>query len=169
VISQLAQRMSEVDLSKLGAQSPTQHVYVLILGERIIYIGRTADLNHRLTFHRFGSDRLRGKEFDRVLALELPRDDAAALEGALIRRFNPQLCGNAPTDETRDVEMLAMFSLKYDQAAALEFKARKRRRFTDSKSRRQIRLLAARTTRRVNLQSVLWECAKGYLAKLEDA
>lgn len=169
-LTKLLGNFSEVDISSAKRKSPTLHVYILLAGERIVYIGRTSNLLQRIATHFYGTYNHEPKTFDRALTLEVPRHDAAALEGALIRRFDPPLCDGAPADESRDREMLASLGIEYDQAARDRFVSRYRQIFVDGHRKSRVRDWSRRRwygARR--FERVLWKATTRYLAKLEDA
>jgi hypothetical protein len=60
-------------------------VYFLLSGGRLVYIGKTNNLQKRI------SDHARVKQFDRVLYMAASRDQAETLEAVLISYFKPQL------------------------------------------------------------------------------
>lgn len=68
--------------------SPPQdrhHVYFLTRKGHIVYVGETLNLFARLVSHR-----RHGKQFDRVLAMEVPTDKAKEIERVWIKALNPR-------------------------------------------------------------------------------
>ena len=162
-LTALSAQMREVDVSSLGVPR-TKFVYALFSEGEIVYVGQTASLAPRLLQHRVGGTPFcAAKTFDRAFALELPAEDAAAYEGALIRRFNPPLCVGAPKDESRDAEVLARLGLDYDQSKRDAFADRRRKAFTG------VRKLARRNrlSWRVSTSRVIWRATKRYLKRIE--
>lgn len=159
----LAASMVEVDLSVIAKKQTTASVYVLIDDGEIIYIGRSVSLISRLIAHRVGTPIDEPKQFDRVLAVEVPIENAAAYEGALIRRFNPPLCVGSPSDESRDAEVLATLGLSFDQASRDAFVARRAQIFVDAHRYHRLRDLARRGRRRSGLSRVLWRATTRWI------
>lgn len=65
-------------------------VYILMNKGSILYIGQTQDLNMRIAQHRKS-----GKAFDKILFMPCHKDDHDAIEGDLIREFEPERNRNA--------------------------------------------------------------------------
>jgi hypothetical protein len=131
---------SWTEIHGLTADQTTGHVYVLLSGDEVTYVGQTTGLAQRLNTHRRGTCNEEPKKFDRVFALEVLVKDLRAIEAALIRRFNPPgVGGGAMKDETRDEEILARFGLKPDRAARDAYKARIHEVFSTAHKRSVIR------------------------------
>jgi hypothetical protein len=124
-IAALKAAMVEVDIASIDRRE-TEYIYVLLLRDVVVYIGRTGSLKSRLRNHLCGNSCTAQKDFDRVLSLEVPRADAAAYEGALIRRFHPTHFSRAPIDTGRDAEMLDRLGVAFDQGAAEVHASRQR-------------------------------------------
>lgn len=82
----------------------TSGVYVLVWGERIVYVGQSVNVFQRICSHRNRLSRYkRGKmghnhqewarviHFDRVWVLFAPRDELDHLELEMIRKYNPEV------------------------------------------------------------------------------
>lgn len=160
----LSASMIEVDLSVIAKKHTTASIYVLVDNGEIVYIGRTVALISRLITHRIGTPADEPKQFDRVLAVEVPLRDAAAYEGALIRRFDPPLCVGSPSDETRDAEVLAALGLCFDQASRDSFVARRAQVFIDAHRYHRLRDLARRRKRN-GISRVLWRATARWLKR----
>lgn len=169
MIETLAGKMTEVDLSMVRSWNQTAFVYVLIDDSEIVYVGRTANLGQRLVFHLYGTENKPPKTFTRALHIELPIGDAPAFEGALIRRFNPPLCQGAPSDETRDREVLAALGLEYHQENRNAFVARRIEIFVEAHKRARVRNLARTRAWRPNKTAsrVIWKATLRFLSKHE--
>lgn len=161
--------MREVDLSVIACPTAMQSVYVLVNGDRIIYVGRTVTLLQRIATHRSGTTNDLPKIFDRAFAIEMPAVDAHACEGALIRRFNPLLCAGAPTDNGRDLEMLQRFGLEFDAIASDSFRARRSQLFIEAHRHSRIREITRRGWRRTNTSRVIWKATLRYLKRELEA
>lgn len=151
---------SQLDLSLVIESPDVVWIYVLADGDRVVYVGRTTNLMRRITAHRFGSRLEPAKKFDRAWHLPVCSANAAAYEGALVRRFDPPLVDHAPADESRDIEILARLGLRPDGFARSNFIARRRRLHVEAHRRRLVRALAQRKRRRGGLSATLWRTAK---------
>jgi hypothetical protein len=164
-IEAIAAHAVEFDLAAIARSTPTVFVYVLVDKGEIVYVGRTVAIAQRLSFHAFGTTQHDPKTFDRALVMEVPREDGAAIEGALIRRFNPPLTHGAPGNETRDVEVLNRLGIGFDQANRDAFVARRRQLFVSAHSRARVRDLARRGWRSHRFSRTLWKATCRWLAK----
>jgi predicted GIY-YIG superfamily endonuclease len=160
----LAAHMREIDIQSALGPSPTKTIYVLIEKGEVVYVGQTVNLAGRIGNHSTNQERSRrrAKVFDRVLALDVPREDAAAYEGALIRRFNPPDCKGSPQDRGNDEDILSRFGLTADLDAAAAFNARRSEPFFKGHAQSRIRSLARRKWNG-RIDRVLWRATTKYL------
>lgn len=165
MIENLAAVMRTVDIRSITEKTET--VYVLISNGRVVYVGSTCNLAQRIGSHVAGVRGCAPKTFDRVLALDVSKDDAAAMEGALVRYFVPPLCKRTPNDETRDAEMLARFGLEPSAANRDAFIAHRAEIFAAKHRRLRIRRLAASRRQGRGLSAQLWKSTLRYLKRLE--
>lgn len=154
--------MTEIDATPL---SRTGFVYALVAGDQIIYIGQTTAIAQRLWMHRAGTKKCAPKQFDRAFVLEVDANDLSAYEGALIRRFNPPLCWSAPSDDSRDGEVLATLGLTLDPVASAAFEGRRRALWSEAWRCRRVREWSNRQWKRVRFSSVLWRTAVRHLKR----
>jgi len=154
-VNELLSQMKEVDLKLMRMVA----IYVLVYKDEIVYVGQTRDPGTRIRTHLRGTATKKRKRFHRAFLIEVPARQAAAYEGALIRRFAPKYNTTAPGSMWDDEKILARLGLaKNEQARRLMFRRRQkvlsRRRQTRSRSRfRRILLRAAiRTAQQVELE-----------------
>jgi hypothetical protein len=168
----LLAQMAEVDLAPLLDQR--KFIYVLVLGDEIVYVGQTGNVLQRCLAHRSGATYANGrvmcavKEFDRAFQIEVAVGDVDAYEGALIRRFNPRYCGASRADESRDVEILARFGLEPDPVARDAFKARIGKVFADAHRASRLCAWTERKWHR-RLERTLYRAAKNTAKRLARA
>lgn len=104
----LVHRCIEIDLATL-----TSGVYLLMRGNRIVYIGSSVSVAGRLGSH----GREGRKDFNRAVFLPCREDERLDIEGALIRFFMPEYNGAAPGYTGKDDAVLANLGLpKMDPA-----------------------------------------------------
>lgn len=165
MIESVISRMHEIDLSIPPER--TGWVYVLLDGGEATYIGQTTNIGQRIGMHQQGTERAAAKKFDRAFRIEVPLADMDALEGALIRRFNPRDCGTAPKDRNRDAEMLSRFGIDPDASAHEAFRARQAERWRGMASERRVRNWSQRSTwgRHSRLSRALWRAALRLIKK----
>lgn len=107
-------------------------VYILIRDNEVVYVGQS-----RNTYARIGTH-ARTFHFDRALYIpEQRRDRRLALEGALLRRFNPvENIAGPKLGGHRDAAILARIGLTPDPDSAAAFIARQNARWTkDARAR----------------------------------
>lgn len=94
-------------------------VYLLIAEDEIVYIGQSVDVWSRVAAHakRFS--------FDRVIMIDLAREDLRAYEAALIRALNPRLTFRCLNDDARDAEILRALGIAADPVARAAFELRR--------------------------------------------
>lgn len=97
------------------AQPPSRRrsgVYMLMLCDRVVYVGQSTDVDMRIPSHNARKHHRHKRWrmiYDRAVWIELPPEELADYEGALIRALNPRYNKRAPGDASRDKEIL--FSL----------------------------------------------------------
>jgi len=169
VIEALVSNMQEIDL--LAATERMGWVYVLSDKGQVVYVGQTVNVTQRIGAHQHGTKRDDAKKFDRAFRVEVSLGDMSALEGALIRRFNPRYCEVAPKDESRDVEMLARLDLELDPMARDAFVSRKQAKWVEVYRAKRVREWSERCRwgRKPLLSAVLWRTATRLEAKRRRA
>lgn len=60
-------------------------IYFLVQGDRIIYVGQSANVYQRASAHRSS------KDFDKIHIIQCPVEELRRLESLYIKRFNPEL------------------------------------------------------------------------------
>lgn len=115
-VASLAEICAEVPLPEPSKRG----VYILIHQGDIVYIGQSTNVLGRIGMH------VSKFEFDRVLWIPASSSpERMAIEGALIRRFNPRHCRRCSKKYIKqDKEILARFGLEPDPVAAAESKRR---------------------------------------------
>lgn len=123
-------------------------VYILFLGDEVMYVGQTKHLAQRYLLHKSQSGRRRHRWcFDRMLWIPVARRDLSAFEGAIARALNPKHTVRVRRDSQRDAEILEKLGLKPDESLAFELRAAAHsaaaRRRTKRRQKRRARELAA--------------------------
>lgn len=89
------------------------HVYLLVSGDEIVYVGQSSNVTGRIGNHTTSFD------FDRAFILSVSEDERLLVEGALARRFNPRHTERVSRrQQVRDSEVLARFGLVVDPVSA---------------------------------------------------
>lgn len=95
-------------------------VYFFVLGDEIVYVGATRDIESRIAWHLTytreefldsGEPNPDYKRFDRLLWFPVPRSKLWQFEGALIRSLRPIHNKRAPAYRGNDNEILAALGL----------------------------------------------------------
>jgi predicted GIY-YIG superfamily endonuclease len=99
-------------------------VYILFLGDEVMYVGQSTHVAQRLLLHQAQAGRRRHRwRFDRVLWAPLAKRDLSAYEGALARALNPKHTIRVNRDSSRDAEILASLDLGRDPTRTFEIRA----------------------------------------------
>lgn len=69
--------------------TPQCGIYFLCLGEELVYIGQSVDINARALSHKHGGPRK--KEYDRIFFVRVPRAQLDPIETKFINLFKPKL------------------------------------------------------------------------------
>lgn len=88
-------------------------IYILCLGDEVVYIGSSRDVEVRVETHSLGSAQVPRGKFDRAWWLPIPPKHLDHYEGALIRALRPKFNGRAPADRGCDVEILEGLGLAH--------------------------------------------------------
>lgn len=83
-------------------------VYLLICGQRVVYVGQSIDVEERIYTHKHNRNSVR---FGRALWFPVRVEDLDAYEGALIRALLPHGNSTAPRHRGRDNEVLRALGL----------------------------------------------------------
>jgi predicted GIY-YIG superfamily endonuclease len=123
-------------------------VYVLFLGDEVMYVGQSTHVAQRLLLHQAQAGRRRHRwRFDRMLWMPLKKRDLSAYEGAIARALNPKHTWRVNRDSSRDVEILARLGIHPDETRAFELRAAQNeiaaRRSTKRWQRKRARQMAA--------------------------
>lgn len=106
-------------------------VYMLLLCDRVVYVGRTANVDQRIASHRSRMERGAQRRFQRpflfndVRWLCLPERLLSNYEGALIRALNPRYNSTAGGDPELDREILFSLGIKPDPSRRFDKRVRK--------------------------------------------
>jgi hypothetical protein len=120
-------------------------VYMLVLGDEIVYVGSSSGIEFRLYQHAVEEI----KEFDSALWVSLPPGVHPHYEGAFIRALRPRYNRVAPRHCGYDNEILEGFGLEphADESA-------NNRAYLDRHNQRRVANREARESRRSNSRSV---------------
>lgn len=69
--------------------TPHCGIYFLCLGDELVYIGQSVDINARALGHRHGGPRK--KQYDRIFFVRVPREQLDTIEAQFINLFKPKL------------------------------------------------------------------------------
>jgi hypothetical protein len=95
------------------APTPRSGIYILVVGDEIVYVGSTRNIVSRIGSHANRHD------FDRAFWIEMPHERAHVIEGALIRALNPAWCKTCPNPRGEsDIELLHGFGIEPDTRGA---------------------------------------------------
>ena len=183
-LSILSARFAEVAIPT--PRERTGHVYLLVDGDEVVYVGQTIALEQRIAWHweqsrapvvarkRRQIENPHCKPFDRALALEAPEGDLRDIEGALIRALRPRFNHRADTHRGNDNKILASLGLPAhadEKANAADYRKTTYQPRGPRPEREKQIVAAARAQRRkhpsqvrVRLRRALWRAVKPLLA-----
>lgn len=79
-----AKEKTKIAIERRRARKSAAGVYLLLLGNRVVYIGTSEDMATRVTAHRTN-----GRQFDRAYYIHAPGRDRFVLERTLIAAIRP--------------------------------------------------------------------------------